>query len=343
MLFSYAKITFQTLIAIAIKMIDKKLHYFLGLMLINILSQAQNLKNDSFLTAMEIKDSIIGVVNVFKAEDPKQVLYTYPTGITIEKQHAAVFKFIIEKDTLLTFDIVPKYKGADYDFLLFHCATNTCLDEINAKKLKPIRYCLTENDGATGSTGSTGLSKDATLPCLAGGQASPYASALPVKKGEIYYLVVNYGDLYLEHGRRKFPEGFTIYFYNYWPQKSKLKLPKQQIPQPMLLESVPFETDKSDLQNTSIAILDKLVTQLQTNKTIHLEIGGHTDNQGNEISNQLLSEKRAKIVYDYLVSKNIDRTRLFFKGFGSTKPVASNETEEGQKKNRRVEFKVLAP
>ena len=72
-----------------------------------------------------------------------------------------------------------------------------------------------------------------------------------------------------------------------------------------------------------------------------IEIIGHTDNKGEGIMNQELSEERAKAVFNYLISKNIPSQRLSYRGLGSSKPIASNETEAGRKKNRRVEFVVI--
>ncbi|MCZ8284070.1 MAG: OmpA family protein, partial [Bacteroidia bacterium] len=68
---------------------------------------------------------------------------------------------------------------------------------------------------------------------------------------------------------------------------------------------------------------------------------GHTDNLGYETDNQKLSEKRAKVIVDYLISKKISSDRLFYKGYGSKNPIATNETEEGRKQNRRVEFFIV--
>ena len=70
-------------------------------------------------------------------------------------------------------------------------------------------------------------------------------------------------------------------------------------------------------------------------------MGGHTDNIGTSKSNQLLSENRAKAVYDYLVEKGITKERMTTKGYGDTKPVADNGTEAGRAENRRTEFKII--
>jgi OOP family OmpA-OmpF porin len=72
-----------------------------------------------------------------------------------------------------------------------------------------------------------------------------------------------------------------------------------------------------------------------------IEIKGHTDNTGDEIKNQELSEKRAKAVFDYLISKNISASRLSYRGLGGKEPIDTNETDEGRRKNRRVAFVVI--
>jgi outer membrane protein OmpA-like peptidoglycan-associated protein len=73
-----------------------------------------------------------------------------------------------------------------------------------------------------------------------------------------------------------------------------------------------------------------------------IEIGGHTDNTGDKARNKALSQSRAKAVKDYLVSKGVDATRLSAIGYGDTKPLSDNKTEEGRAKNRRTVFKVLS-
>jgi outer membrane protein OmpA-like peptidoglycan-associated protein len=72
-----------------------------------------------------------------------------------------------------------------------------------------------------------------------------------------------------------------------------------------------------------------------------VEIGGHTDNFGEDAYNLDLSSRRAKAVVAFLVQNKIAATRLKFKGFGEGKPIASNETDEGRAQNRRVEFLIL--
>lgn len=110
--------------------------------------------------------------------------------------------------------------------------------------------------------------------------------------------------------------------------------------QKVVLKNIFFETNKYVLKPESETELDKLVSFLNKNETLHIEIGGHTDNVGSKEYNQRLSENRAKSVYDYLVSKGISADRLQYKGYNFEQPIASNDTEEGRAKNRRTEFKV---
>ncbi|MCB0649801.1 MAG: PD40 domain-containing protein [Saprospiraceae bacterium] len=109
---------------------------------------------------------------------------------------------------------------------------------------------------------------------------------------------------------------------------------------PVVLKNVFFETGSAELKNASASELDKLFDLLTDNPELNIQINGHTDNVGNEADNLLLSEKRAKAVYGYLIEKGIDSVRLRYKGFGETKPVADNESEAGRKVNRRTEFVV---
>ena len=109
----------------------------------------------------------------------------------------------------------------------------------------------------------------------------------------------------------------------------------------LVLKNVLFETAKAVLLPQSYSELDMLAIYLRDNKTLKIEISGHTDNVGNEATNAKLSEQRAKAVSDYLITKSIDPGRISHKGFGSAIPISSNDTDEGRKQNRRVEFKFL--
>ena len=109
-----------------------------------------------------------------------------------------------------------------------------------------------------------------------------------------------------------------------------------------VLNNIFFDTDKSILLQQSYHELQYLIAILESHPSMKIEISGHTDSQGSDRHNQTLSENRAKEVVSYLVENGISERRLKYAGYGKTRPVASNATEEGRKKNRRVEFKILA-
>ncbi|MCD6366049.1 MAG: OmpA family protein [Bacteroidales bacterium] len=107
------------------------------------------------------------------------------------------------------------------------------------------------------------------------------------------------------------------------------------------LNNIFFEFAKATLKSESFPELDRTVTFLEENKTLELEIAGHTDNVGSDATNQKLSQARAQSVVNYLTSHGVPTSRLIAKGYGESRPVAFNNTEEGRAMNRRVEFKVL--
>jgi OOP family OmpA-OmpF porin len=99
-----------------------------------------------------------------------------------------------------------------------------------------------------------------------------------------------------------------------------------------------FDTGKATIQPSSESVLNEIVKLLQDNADLKLRVEGHTDNQGAAGANQTLSEKRAQAVVAWLTGHGVAASRLTAKGFGATKPVADNGTDEGRAKNRRVEL-----
>jgi outer membrane protein OmpA-like peptidoglycan-associated protein len=89
-------------------------------------------------------------------------------------------------------------------------------------------------------------------------------------------------------------------------------------------------------------ILTDFSDYLKLNQGLKVAIQGHTDNSGSPADNMKLSEDRAKSVFDFLSQNGIEKSRLSYKGFGETKPVASNDIEEGKAQNRRTEFVILS-
>jgi outer membrane protein OmpA-like peptidoglycan-associated protein len=109
----------------------------------------------------------------------------------------------------------------------------------------------------------------------------------------------------------------------------------------VVLKNIFFETASFTLKEESKIELQKLKSFLILNAATTIEIGGHTDNVGDKKSNQILSENRAKAVYDYLIANEITKERLTFKGFGDTMPIDDNKTETGKANNRRTEFMIV--
>lgn len=107
------------------------------------------------------------------------------------------------------------------------------------------------------------------------------------------------------------------------------------------LRDINFKLNSADLDTSSNAYLDKVVSFLNKVENIELEISGHTDNSGTKSYNQMLSEDRAKSVKQFLVAAGIDSERIRSQGFGQDRPLASNEEAAGRALNRRVTFKVI--
>ena len=101
---------------------------------------------------------------------------------------------------------------------------------------------------------------------------------------------------------------------------------------------VHFDTGKATIKAESLPLLDQVVAMLTRSGSMKLSVEGHTDNKGADTENKSLSEGRAKAVMVHLVNKGIPAGRLVSAGFGASKPVADNRSEDGRAKNRRVEL-----
>lgn len=108
------------------------------------------------------------------------------------------------------------------------------------------------------------------------------------------------------------------------------------------LYGIYFDTDKTDIKPESAKTLDEMASLLKIDRSLKLEIAGHTDSTGDKEHNVKLSQGRAAAVVDALVKKyGIDAARLRAKGYGDTKPIAPNNTDDGRAKNRRVELRKI--
>jgi outer membrane protein OmpA-like peptidoglycan-associated protein len=107
-------------------------------------------------------------------------------------------------------------------------------------------------------------------------------------------------------------------------------------------EKILFAYDKSELNSSSQANLDKLVKILNEYPDTNIEVQGHTDSKGSDDYNMALSERRASAVSAYLRTRGVPSSRLTTKGYGETAPVADNGTDDGRAQNRRVTFLITA-
>jgi len=106
-------------------------------------------------------------------------------------------------------------------------------------------------------------------------------------------------------------------------------------------KTILFDTGDSKIKETSIPVLQSILATLQDYPNEKFVVEGHTDSSGSQAVNQRLSEARAKSVKNYLTAKGIDGNRLSAIGYGETKPVADNSTNEGKAKNRRIEINLV--
>ncbi|HEX2536472.1 MAG TPA: OmpA family protein [Chitinophagaceae bacterium] len=161
-----------------------------------------------------------------------------------------------------------------------------------------------------------------------------------------YLITLPTGKDYAFNVNRK---GYLFYSDNYsLKDKSPDSTYEKNIPlQPIelnasvVLRNIFFDFNKAELKPESQSELDRVVQLLQDNPTVKIQIEGHTDNIGNAADNGKLSESRAKAVVAYLTGKGIGAGRLTFIGYGATKPIADNATEEGRAQNRRTGLKVV--
>ena len=120
-----------------------------------------------------------------------------------------------------------------------------------------------------------------------------------------------------------------------------LDVKKLQTGQTIQIEQLFFDADSTNMKSTSIPVMDEMYDFLQAHPQITVEIGGHTNDIPEHDYCDALSTARAKSVVDYLVTKGIPAKQLTFKGYGKRKPLVSNRTAVGRRKNQRVEIKVL--
>ncbi|NQY67300.1 MAG: OmpA family protein [Flavobacteriales bacterium] len=161
-----------------------------------------------------------------------------------------------------------------------------------------------------------------------------------------YQITLPYGDLY----------GFSAKVQGYMPMSDFIDLKEkgvyQEITRDLLLKPIEvgqkvelnnifFESGKEALKEESFPELDRIISVMNTNPTMTIELIGHTDSIGSDVANQKLSEARCALVRNYIIEHEIQTGRVIATGKGETEPITSNKTEAGRTRNRRVEFEVL--
>jgi outer membrane protein OmpA-like peptidoglycan-associated protein len=161
-----------------------------------------------------------------------------------------------------------------------------------------------------------------------------------------FLIPVVAGNNYALHSTAK---GYMLDSRNFQPTESSIDKPyiiealleKIKTDQVVTLNNIFFDLDKYELKPESEVELKTVIQLLNANPQMKIEISGHTDNTGSDAHNKELSANRATSVKTYLEKFGIAPLRLVAKGYGSSKPNASNDNEEGRAKNRRIEIRIL--
>jgi flagellar motor protein MotB len=162
---------------------------------------------------------------------------------------------------------------------------------------------------------------------------------VPITTGRDYALNVSSSG-YLFHSEHF---SFSVFAHQTDPYLKDVPLSRIREGEKTIMRNIFFGFDSYELKPESLAELKKLTEFLNGNPGISIRINGHTDNTGDPGYNLELSEKRAESVFNYLIKAGIDYSRLTYAGFGETRPVTANDTEEGKAENRRTEFEIVNP
>lgn len=181
------------------------------------------------------------------------------------------------------------------------------------------------------------LEKDEIFATLeSNASTGKYLISLPSGKN---YGITAKADGYLFHSENVDVPAAT----SYQELIKDIKLKPINVGATIVLANIFFDFNKSTLRDISKAELDNLIKLLTVDyPKMTIEIGGHTDNVGSLDYNMKLSTNRAKAVVDYLINHGVEKERLSYKGYAYQQPIATNDTDEGRQKNRRVEFKIIS-
>lgn len=195
---------------------------------------------------------------------------------------------------------------------------------IDAMTKKPVEANIEITDNVTGKVIETFTTNSATGKFI-----------ITLASGKNYGIAVK-ADKYLFHSENfDIPNGAADNLVN-----KVIDLKNIAIGSKIALRNIFFDTGKSTLRPESNSELDRLLKLMKDVPTLKIEISGHTDNTGSATLNETLSQSRAEAVVAYLTSKGIAANRMVAKGYGASKPIASNGSEDGKQQNRRTEFEI---
>ncbi|MCX7764778.1 MAG: OmpA family protein [Bacteroidia bacterium] len=195
----------------------------------------------------------------------------------------------------------------------------------DAQTREPLEATITVLDNVKGDTIAVLTSNAAT---------GKYLVSLPAGR--------NYGIAVTAPGYVFHSENFIVEeTQGYREVRKDIGLEKYKTGTVIVLRNIFFDFDKATLRPESKAELERVYQILMENPKLKIRIAGHTDNIGSEEYNQRLSENRAKAVYEYLIKRGVPADRLSFIGYGESRPIDTNDTEEGRQNNRRVELEIL--
>ncbi len=174
------------------------------------------------------------------------------------------------------------------------------------------------------------------------------ATTLSSPKTGNYKIVLPYGSKYNIYAKlagyypmTDFIDLKSIKVKQYQEIRKDLYLVPIKKNQTVILKTIFFKQASAKLLPESYEELNRLAKFLKENPEVKIEISGHTNNLGDRVKLMQLSKDRAEAVKQYLVNKGINENRITTKGYGPDRPIASNDTPEGRKKNQRVEFKII--
>ena len=178
---------------------------------------------------------------------------------------------------------------------------------------------------------ATGLER---VLVLASGTKDDYMRIIAADKDK--YIVKQFG--YYEYGLKYYVDNVSL---TQVKEGTDTRLGTIKEGESIVLENIYFAFDKWELLPASFPLLDQVVDFLNKHQAIRIRISGHTDSIGIAEYNQELSVKRARSVVEYIMKQGVAASRLEYTGYGLKIPIATNATEEGRRKNRRIEMKIL--